>query len=296
MLSGVAYATPAAAPEDSTDIVIADDSSSGTYRKMLGEIISYCSNDKFNIVPAKDVTGGAVGNLGALANNKAQAAFLHSDVFIAHVTSDPTYKRFQTLISLHPEPIHVVALKQPKMRKSILSGKVEVSSLADLKDDTPIGAAGGGVFTANILKGSGDGKFSVVAYQDGKEVLAALENGDIAAAVFVGASPLPNIVSLDKTKFKLVPVGDAIANKVKGIYRPITINYPGLSEGPVATIAPVATILTRKYATKKKIDAQRHLRTCFYEHLNELKDSGSPNWQLVDPADKGTLDWYEIPQ
>lgn len=281
---------------DDTNIVIADDSSSGTYKKMLGEIIGVCANDQFSITEAQGVSGGAPGNLDALVNNQAQAAFLHSDVFFANSQADPTYKRFQTLVALYPEPIHVLALRESKTPKkgTFSFGKAEFASLSEMQGQT-IGAAGGGVYTAKILKGQGDGGFAVNTYNSGADAIAALDSGEVAAVIFVGAAPLPNLVKLDKNKYKLLPIGEAIASKVKGVYRNASINYNGLTSGPVQTMAPLATLLTRKFSTPKKVAAQRHFRECFYKHLDELKDSGSPNWQQVEANDHGVLDWYEIP-
>jgi len=276
--------------------VIADDSSSGTYKKMLGEIIGVCSTDDFNIQEAPGVTGGAVGNLEALVNNRANAAFLHSDVFFANAQADPTYKRFQTLVALYPEPIHVLALKTSKTKKpgTFSWGTQDFNSLADMRG-FKIGAAGGGVFTARILEGQGEGGFTVQAYDTGSDVINALNNGDIAGAIFVGAAPLPNIEKLDKNTYKLLPIGESIASRVQGVYRPANINYRGLTNGPVKTLAPIATLLTRKYTTPERIALQRKFRQCFYRHLGDLQDTGSPNWQSVDPNDHGVLDWYEIP-
>lgn len=286
---------PAKADTDNLSLTIAADSSSGTYKKMLGEIISVCSDDNFSINEAKGITGGAVGNLDALVNNKAQAAFLHSDVFIAISKADVSYKRFQTLVTLYPESIHVLVLRESRMKKKGFTsfGTVEFNSLADIKD-YPVGAAGGGVYTLKILKGDGGGEFNVVSYDSGSEVIKALDSGEIAAAVFVGAAPLPNLQSLPAGKYKIIPLGESIADKVKGIYRSTTISYPGLTEGPVHTLAPPAVILTRKFSTPKKLEAQRHFRECFYKHLNDLKDNGSPNWQLIEAGDKGVIDWYDI--
>lgn len=296
VLSLLFSTTPSFADSDNSSIIVADDSSSGTYKKMLGEIIGVCDSEKLSIKEAAGVTGGAPGNLDALVNNKAQAALLHSDVYFANSQSDPTYKRFQTLLALYPEPIHVLALKESKTKKPgrFSFGTMDFNSLADMKDQT-VGAAGGGVYTARILKGQGDGGFNVSEFSSGKDAIAALDNGDVAAVIFVGAAPLPNLAALEKGKYKLLPIGESIANKVKGVYRNATINYVGMTDGPVQTLAPLATLLTRKFSTPKKVEAQRQFRACFYQHLAELKDNGSPNWQNVEANDHGVLDWYEIP-
>ena len=275
---------------------IAADSSSGTYRKMLSEIMNVCSTDEFSIVEAKGVTGGAPGNLDALVNNKAQAAFLHSDVYFANAQSDSSYSKFQTLVALYPEPIHVLVLRESKTRGSGFGAlsHVDFNSLADLKG-FKVGAAGGGVYTARILQGQGEGGFTVVPYDTGAQAIDALNSGEVGALIFVGAAPLPNLEKLNKSAYRLVPIGESIASRVRGVYRDASINYNGLTTGPIKTLAPIATLLTRKYSTASKVAAQRHFRECFLKNVDELKDNGSPNWQSVDPADHGVLPWYDIP-
>lgn len=289
-------ATAAFADEDSNRITVAADSSSGTYAKMLGEIVGVCNSDKLDIEQAKN-GGGAPGNLDALVNNRAQAAFLHSDVYFVNAQADSSYAKFQTLVALYPEPIHVLALTNSKSSKlgSFSFGKQEFNSLGDLKG-FKVGAAGGGVYTSRVLTGQGEGGFTVVEFNSGGDVIKALTAGDIDAAIFVGAAPLPNLDALPRGQFKVIPIGEQIASRVKGIYRPATINYSnGLTHGPIQTLAPVATLLTRKYSTPTKVAAQREFRSCFYRHLDELKDNGAPNWQSVDAQDHGVLPWYEIP-
>lgn len=289
-------ATSVALADDGSSITIAADSSSGTYRKMLTEIIGVCSSDDFNIVEAKGVSGGAPGNLDALVNNKVAAAFLHSDVYFANAQSDSSYGKIQTLVALYPEQIHVLALRESKTSKVGYTsfGKQEFNSLVDTKG-FKVGAAGGGVFTARILTGQGEGGFQVVAYDSGKQVIDALNSGEIAVAIFVGGAPLPNLEALPKNVYKLLPIGENIASKVGGVYRPSTVNYNGITNGPVKTLAPMATLLTRKYSTVGKITAQRHFRDCFVAHVDELKDNGSPAWQSVEAADHGVLPWLELP-
>jgi TRAP-type uncharacterized transport system substrate-binding protein len=282
----------------SSQLRVAVESSSGTYKKMLGDIINVCSTDNFSIIPAAGLSGGAPDNLDALITNKADAAFLHSDVFFANSQADPSYNKLKTLVALYPEPIHVLALRNSKTKKAgaFTFGTVDFNSLSEMSG-YKVGAAGGGVFTARILQGQGQGGFQVVTFDRGDDVVAALNNGDIAAAIFVGASPLPNIEKLPKSSYKLLPIGENIAGRVTGIYRPATINYNGITNGPLKTMAPVAVLLTRAFTTPAKIQAQQNFRSCFYEHLNDLKDSASPNWQAVEANDQGTLNnWLVLPE
>jgi TRAP-type uncharacterized transport system substrate-binding protein len=196
--------------QQATQIIVAADSSSHTYEKMLGELISVCNNEQLQIVQNKDVHGGAVGNLDALYNNKAEAAFLHSDVFTATAESDSGYNSLQTLLALWAEPIHVLALRQSKTPKlsTFSFGKQEFTQLSDLKG-FKVGAAGGGVKTLQNLNSFGDAGLIIAEFSKGDDVIPALDRGDIAAAVFVGAAPLPNIDALkNKTDYKLLPVYD----------------------------------------------------------------------------------------
>lgn len=283
------FAVLAVFAQNTNTLRVADDSSSGTYKKMLGELVSVCSTEDFTIQEVA-VSGGAPGNLDALYNNKADAAFLHSDVFIANAQADPSYNRFKTLVALWPEPIHILALRASKTKKNVFQ-TVTFNSLTDVAGFT-VGAAGGGVFTARLLQGQGQGGFTVQEYPTGADVIKALDNGEIAVAIFVGAAPLPNLEKLNKANYKLIPIGDSIANRVVGVYRPTKITYNGLTNGPVSTLASVATLLTKTFQTPAKVKAQAALRACFVQHLAELQDSFSPNWQTVQPNDEGTLNNY----
>jgi TRAP-type uncharacterized transport system substrate-binding protein len=204
----------------------------------------------------------------------------------------------KTLVALYPEQIHVLALRTSKTKKlgTFAFGTQDFNSLGDLAGFS-VGAAGGGVLTARILTGQGGGGFSVVDEGTGDGVINALNNGQIAAAIFVGASPLPNLEKLNKSLYKLLPIGENISSKVAGVYRPATINYPGMTNGPVKTMAPMATLMTRQFSTPAKISAQAQFRACFEKHIGELQDNGSRNWQDVIPGDHGiaTIPWLDLP-
>src|SRR5271165_7037372 len=239
-----------------TTFKVAADSSSGTYNQMLGQIIGVCGTDSFQIVPMNSNGGGAVGNLDALVNNKVDAAFMHSDVYIYNANADPTYNRFKTLIAGWPEPIHVLVLRNSKTSKpgTFSYGKLVINSLSDLMGPTfKVGAAGGGVLTAKTLSTQGGGNFQVLDMQSGGAVIPALDNGTIDAAIFVGAAPLPNFDKINKANYKLVPVGDAIGSRVSNIYRQAKINYPTLTSGPITTLAPLATLVSKNFSTPAKV-------------------------------------------
>ena len=280
--------------------LVSSASSSGAYGAMLKEIQGVCNTDDFVIKEVPIANGGATENLEALVNNTVSAAFLHSDVIYALAQADSKYRQYKTLVNLYPEEIHVVALRTAKETKggvAGIGGTMSVyASLSDLKG-LKVGAAGGGIITARILTGQGEGHFDVVPLDNGKAVLEALKAGQIQAAIFVGGSPLPNIAQLNQAEYKLLPIGDTIASKVSGVYRPAVINYTNMKSGPVKTLAASAIILTRQYKTPKMVAPQVQFRSCFYDKLAELQETPGTHkkWQEVDPADHGVWEWYELP-
>lgn len=291
-------ALPAIAQENK--ILVADASSSGTYATMVKEIKTVCSSEGGPLlIDEVKVSGGAADNLEALANNRASVAFLHSDVIFLMSQSDPKYKELKTLVALYPEEIHIIALRNANLKVGghvlgIGAKDVTLSDLGSLKN-YKVGAAGGGVYTARLLTGQGEGHFDVVPFESGKELIPALDSGQVQAVIFVGGAPLANVEALDWSKYKLLPIPESMQARMQGVYRPATITYK--SSGPIKTMAPYAIALTRKYKSPRMIAPQLAFRKCFLEHLDDLKETPGmhPKWQAVDPDNHGTWDWYEIP-
>ena len=302
LMASLALATPLRAqqaPAQSMQMLVAADSSSGTYKEMLGQITQFCQTPGLSIQMIEN-HGGAVGNLEALVNNRAQAAFMHSDVLQASSIFDKKYNDYKTLLALYPEDIHVVALRESKVTNGGFMGvgakTKEINSLADL-DGLDVGAAGGGVKTMQILKGQGGAGFNAIAFDSGADVLPALMAGKIHAAIFVGGAPLPNIAALSWEQYKLIQIGDSIASRLKEIYRPTQLTYSNLRAAQVPTLAPVATLVTRQYKTPKFVAMQQAFRSCFYEHLDEMKETPNlhPKWQEVTAWDHGVWNWLPLP-
>lgn len=273
---------------------VADDSSSGTYHQMLNEVKEVCSTLDIEEGSNK---GGALGNLEALANHEVDAAFMHSDVLLFNAQANPDYKQFQAIAVLYPEDIHVIALRESKTSKpgAFAFGKAQFNTFTDLAG-FKVGAAGGGVLTLRLLQGQGQVHYDVVEFQSGSDVLNALKNGDIAAAVFVGGAPLNNVAQLPGSQFKLLSIGADVAGRVGNIYKPSIIKYTNLGGENVQTLAPTAIIATRRFSTPAKIAPQAEFRRCFYDHLAELQEGTGKHrkWSQVDPSNHGD-NWYEIP-
>jgi len=281
--------------------LIAASSSSDTYQQMLAQIQTVCGNNEF-VIEKIPGSGGAIENLEQLVNNKANAAFIHSDVIYAKSQTDGNYRKYKTLVNLYPEEIHIVALRTAKETTGGVAGfgakPVIYKSLSEMVG-LNVGASGGSAISASILAGTGGGHFTVVPYGSGKAVLAALDSGEIQAAIFVGGAPLQNIADLKGDSYKLIPIGDSIKGKVagdSGVYKPAVISYTNLRSDSIQTVSTSAIIVTRTYSTPEYVAPQKWFRECFYEHLTKLQETPNTHkkWSEIDPTDQGVWQWYEF--
>lgn len=289
VIMALAFNTPLSAQE----LRVADGSSSGTYQQMLKEIGKVCG-DAINIVEVP--SSGAIDNLDKVIGNEANAAFLHSDV-IAFRSKTEDLSHLKTLLALFSEDVHFVTLNRPYRKGNLLSfakGGANLESVTDLEGLT-VGAAGGGFITAQVIRLQGEIGYTVRQYDSGKEVLNALGNGEIAAAVFVGAAPLPNLKDLGK-EYKLLAIGETTASRLKSVYHTTSVTYTKMSPAPVPTVAADALLITREYKTPKFVNSLRQFRTCFQRNLDELKETPGTHkaWQQVDISNHGKWTWYDF--
>lgn len=280
-------------PVGAQELKIADGSSSGTYQQMVKEVVGVCG-DAVSIVEVP--ASGAVENLDKLIGNEANAAFMHSDV-IYFRSQREDLGNLKTLLALFREDVHFVVLNRPYKQggwKSYASQGADLETVSDLKDLT-IGAAGGGYITANVIRLQAEIPYTVQQFDSGKEVLSALASGRIAAAVFVGASPLPNLKDLGK-EYKLLSFGESTIAKLKAVYRPTTITYTKMSPSAVPSVATDALLVTREYKTPKMQGVLRKFRSCFYSKLDELKETPGTHkaWQQVEASNHGKWAWYDL--
>lgn len=277
------------------ELKIADGSSSGTYQDFVKQIVSVCGT---TIHVVEIPSTGAVDNLDKVINNDANAAFLHSDVIWNRNQRAPEdVANIKTLLALFKEDVHFVALNKPYKEggwKSMGSSGANLDSINDLKD-LSVGAAGGGFITANVIRLQSEITYKVVSFESGKDVMAALNNGTIAAAVFVGAAPLPNLKDLGKD-YKILSISESTRDKLKSVYRPTTITYTKMSPTAVQSVAADSLLVSRVYKTPKFSQALQAFRSCFYRNLDELKETPGTHkaWQQVDQSNHGKWNWYDF--
>lgn len=276
------------------DFLIADGSSSGTYQQFMKEITSVVGDSiTFKELPSS----GAIENLDKLINNEVSGAFVHSDVLFFRAQSE-NLDNFKTLLALFHEDVHFLALTASKRTTGGVMGYGantvtfnKVSDLAGYK----VGAAGGGYVTAQVIAAKGMVNYQVIKFDSGKDVLAALTEGKIDAAVFVGASPLPNLKDLGP-QYKLLAVGDTLADKLKSVYKPTNVTYTKMNPSAVPTVSADCLFICRNYKSPKMIAQLRKFRQTFYEHLDDLKETPGNHrkWMEVDPSEHGRWTWMDL--
>ena len=298
MISNFSWAEEAV--QANADIQIANGSSSGIYAQITKEIKQVCG-DQISISEVKD-TSGAIENLDRMLSNDANAAFLHSDV-LSYRGKTEDLSNIKTLLALFPEDIHFLAMNKPY---EIVQGPFgmqkktyNIESISDL-GGLAVGAAGGGFISSNVIRLQAEIPYTVIQFNSGKEVIQALNDGKIAAGVFVGPAPLPNLKDLGK-EYKLLNITDTTIDKLKSVYKKSTVMYTKMSPLAVQTVAADDLLITRDYKSKKHIEALTKLRACVQNSLNEESTSGPvlketigfhKAWQKVDINNRGKWDWY----
>lgn len=272
---------------------VATGSASGTYSRMFKELSTQCSQTGLTLVEQN--TSGSVENINLLTGNQVNAALVQTDVLFFRARNEDL-GNVKTLLAFHPEEVHFVALANKKVGGRLGFGGnplVSVEQLEGLK----VGAAGGSYVTAQVIRLQSEIAFTVVQFDTGDNVLAALNSGDVDVAVFVGGAPLGNIQALGASH-RLLTFSERTQSKLKQVYQPARVSYAKLNGGnAVQTVATDAVLVSREYRTEKYVNGLASLRSCFYKTLDELKETTGthPKWQAVNPENKGKWSWYTLP-
>jgi TRAP-type uncharacterized transport system substrate-binding protein len=276
-------------------IKVATGAQKGTYATMFKELNGVCAND----VPMLETnTNGSNSNIDLLVGNQVNAAFTQTDVLYFRARTEDL-GNVKTLVALHPEEVHIVALAQGLKKEGGTLGfgsKAPVlTQIGDLNGRV-VGAAGGSYTTAQVIRLQSEVNFTVQQYDDNDKLMAALNKGEVDAALMVGGAPLPVVNALTPAH-RLVAIPDAVQQKLKAVYRPARLSYNKMGAAGVATVATDAIFVTREYKTAKMTDALGRFRACALSKIDELKETTGthPKWQAVDVANKGKWAYYELP-
>lgn len=283
-------------------ILIADSSSTGTYATLISQLKPYIA-DQIDLQEVAPPLPGATNNMNLLLTNKVQLALMHSDVYVYQAKQDPTIKdKFQVVVPLYSEEVHFLALRTSKRYSGgswISKGTpLDLKSIEDLSG-LNVGATGGGVISAQVIKFATNVPYNFVKYNSGAEVMAALNSGDIDAAVFVGGQPMTSLLTLDN-KYKFLSVSDDDADKMKMIYHRAKLNtYTNIGDEVTQTVAADCVVVGRVVTVPKFVNALAAFRNNLDAHLSEIQQTpGShPKWSEVQPSSqyRGDLPFMKLP-
>lgn len=286
--------TPAAAPAPGVvTLKIAAGSSSGIYEEFEREIQAQIGDSvQFEVVPSHSATE----NLDHLMGNDVNLALMTADVLFFRSSVDDT-TGLRTLLVLFPEDVNIVTLNQPyKLPKNgpldFSNKTADIETISDL-DGLPLGTAGGGFITSNVIKQKARINFTITKYNSGSEALSALRQGQVAAVLLVGAAPLPALKDLG-TDYRLVAIPDQVVSELSEVYKKHNITYNNISQIPVQTVSAPCLVVTRNYKSRRNIDALLKIRQSIIDHLPDLQETTGNHkaWQLVDPKDHGKFPWF----
>ena len=283
-------------------IVATGNLQTGTYSKMFTEITRYCQPSTIGIMIKQQQTTGSVENLSLLLDNKVNGAWVQSDMLFLRKAQDKSKTEpIKTLVGLHPEELHFVARADTKTEGGVSLGKFNVggskvtfNTLGDLRGRA-VGAVGGSFVSLQLVSQNAGLDLQPVEFPNNDALKAALLGGQIDAALIVGGAPHPVVASLTK-QFRLLPVGQDTAMKLKDVYDPILVSYDNLGQASVPTLATQALFVSRLYSSEKMNATLGKLRKCIKDNIPELKDAlgTHPKWQAVTVENDGKWPLYPV--
>lgn len=282
-------------PAFGQSIKLSTGSPKGSYARATTELAAVCGSE---VAIAAVPSSGAMENVDRIIANEAQGGWTQTDVMYFRAKTDDL-DSIKTLITMFPEEIAIITTNTTRKEGGMMGigGKeVSLNALGDLAG-RKVGAWGGGLVSAQIIRLQSEVPFTVETVADEAAGLKKLASGEIDAILAVGGSPLPWIRSLDKG-YKLISINDAHINKLKGVYRPAKISYPNLGQNGVATVSTDAIIVVQDYKSARYIETLGKLRRCLNEKLVDLQETpgNHPKWRLVKANEKAKWPMYEIPQ
>lgn len=270
--------TALAAPPVFLDVATSPKGS--TASEMFRDLGRVCTNASFL---RQRQTSGSVENLDLLLGNQVSLAFVQLDVLKARdqIDHDPRAGELRMLLPLNFDEMHLIA-KRAVIKKNIFGKQtvVGVTKWSDLKGKT-LGAWGGSVVTANVLKAKSSVPVNILEFKTREDTLNALNSGQVDAVLSVVGQPADWVKALDATKFSLLPL-DVPAAAVNGFYRPATLRYAQLGNG-VPTYSVQRILVTRNFRTPERHDALLKYQQCALGKLTVLQETEGfhPKWSDV---------------
>ncbi|WP_420596574.1 TAXI family TRAP transporter solute-binding subunit [Deinococcus sp.] len=261
-------------------------SKGGTYATMYKNLGYLCTSASWL---RERQTSGSVENVDLLLSNQVSLAFVQLDVLKARdqIDGDPRAKEIRVLLPLHTEEIHLIAKKPTKNFLGQVRGVTKFSGLGKDK----VGAWGGSVVTANVLRAKAGVDFEVVSFPTREAALAALAGDQVDAVLAVVGQPADWVKTLDGQQYNLVPL-DIPEGKINAFYQPAKLIYPAFGAA-VPTYSVQSLLATRNFKTPDKRAQLLKYQSCAKNKLTELQENEGmhPKWNDVTFKEAGWPDY-----
>jgi uncharacterized protein len=272
-------------------LIIATGSTKGTYHAMFQEL-----NKRCNLDISEQTSQGSNDNIDKLVANQVNGAIVQTDVIYFRSKTEDLSK-VGTLFSLHSEQVHLIARAEGVKEGGVLgfgAKEIHFNTISDLNGRN-VGAAGGSVLTAKVIKAQSGINYNVVEFPTNAAALAALQGGQVDGVVIVGGEPMSEVAALPAS-YRLLPISPAVQDKLKAVYQPARLSYRNLNAAGVPTVSIKSLLVTREYKSPKFVAALKAYRQCFNDNIDDLQETTgtSPAWQSVDPKDQGKWNWEDL--
>ena len=227
-------------------------------------------------------TSGSTESLELLLGNEVSLAFVQLDVLKARqqIDKDPRVNRVRALLPLNFDEIHVLA-RVPQ--KTFLGKTKGVRAFSELGGKR-VGAWGGSVVTAQILRAKAGVNFQVLPFPGRDQTLAALRAGQVDAVLAVVGQPADWVKALTPQEFALLPL-DVPAGQLSGFYQPARLVY-GQFGAAVSTYGVQRILATENFKLPERRKQLLAYQACAKKKLTELQETEGyhPKWREVDFA------------
>lgn len=277
--SAFAQAQPAKAAAPAVKVypknAIASGDPAATYYQVVDQMLKQCNKDSFFNNMAQ--VGGSPQTISDIMENRVVGGLVQFDVLWLRANGQPAVREsIKTLIPLHSEQVHVVALTTNPKSGGFLGYGENVTVLKDVSalKGLPVAASGGSAYTAEAMNTLGNIGYKLnTNYDSSDAVLKSVEDGQNVAAVFVGGAPMKVIKALDRKKFRLLPFSKATTDSLKEVYAPSSVLYDNLSLTGVATVQVPAYFVVNNFKNKTMSAQLKSLRDCVKNDINDIAEA-----------------------
>lgn len=274
---------PSASAAPLTTLKVATSQNGSTAAAMFTDLGWVCTSSSWL---QQRQTSGSTESLELLLGNQVSLAFVQLDVLKARqqIDRDPRVDRIRALLPLNFDEIHLLA----RVPQKTLLGKVKgVRAFSELGGKR-VGAWGGSVVTAQILRAKGGVDYQVVSLPGRDQALAALRAGQVDAVLAVVGQPADWVKTLSPQEFALLPL-NIPAGRLNGFYHPARLVY-GQFGAAVNTYGVQRILATENFKLPERRRQLLAYQACAKRKLTELQETEGyhPKWRDVD---FGGNDW-----